>query len=235
MFSVMNLGQVPPRSLLTRRRFSVEAVTTAVRSGAPFTLLNVTPSPKGINWQSVAAAAGRSGKNMLLPCGVTPPAAVNIVRFKPSVFPLRLMLNTAAAQLGAEGALTRSLLVSDSRAVLAPFIDIVVPLAAKIKIITDNPSLYFVAAQRVMERFGASLTISDSIGSTEKFDAAIVSEATELARVNYAVADIGSSGRRLIIPDEYIRLCPSGIDVFDFAAALYECSGVRAIGELKLE
>lgn len=216
-----------------KRKCSVDAVQTAVRGGAPFRIITVTQGTKGIDWRKVAIAAGCGSRNLLLPKGIVLPESPHLNTFKADTLPLLIMLNTAAQRLKNDEATKRSLLIEDINGVLPDYIDRVAMCASKIKIITDNPQAYYSAGVRLMERFGASPIICNQTGKNERFDAAVSKEPLENANLNFSVSAITADGTPEI-PEQYSRLCPEEIDRFDFLCALFECSGVRAIGEITL-
>jgi len=231
MFAVICVEKEKRR--LRKQRCRVEAVQTAVRGGAPFRIITVTQGAKGLDWHRIATAASCGSRNLLLPKGLSLPDNHYLNLFKADTLPLLIMLNTAAQKLERDDAAKRSLLIEDTNGVLPDYIDRVAPCASKIKIITDNPQAYFGAGIRLMERFGASPIICNSINKNEKFDAAVSKEPSENATLNFSVSSITADGTPEI-PEPYLRLCPEEIDRFEFLCALFECSGVRAIGEITL-
>ena len=54
------------------------------------------------------------------------------------------------------------------------------------------------------------------------------------AKMNFAAQRLLNGRTPFPVPEEYRRLCPEGIDPFLFLCALYECGGVRAVGDLTL-
>ena len=232
MFCTVTVLPREKKGLFRCRRCSVEAVQTAVRGGAPFLRLTVTPGKKGVDWSLAEQAAGRSGRFALLPDGIEWPADCRLRRFVPEVLPLKIMLNTAAQALRDGKEQGRSLLIRDENAVLSPYIDCVVPCASRLKVQTERPELYYEAAARVMERFGAAVAVSPMDAAAEAVDAAVTNEPVPNARVNFAAQRLLGGQIPFTVPEEYLRLCPEQIDPLLFLCALYECGGVRAAGEL---
>ncbi|MBR4050134.1 MAG: hypothetical protein IKK09_06525 [Clostridia bacterium] len=220
---------------IRKRKTKIEAIQTPVRGGAPFRIVTISKGGKDIDWHRVAEAASCGSRNLLIPDGFILPDNPYLSLFKADTLPLLIMLNTAAKKLKAiPGATKRSLLIEDKNAVLPDYIDRVATCASKIKIVTDKPQSYYTAGLRLMERFGASPIVCGEKGENEKFDAAVSDEPVKNANLNFSVSSIKAEGTPEI-PEQYARLCPQGIDCFDFLCALFECSGVRAIGEYTLD
>ncbi len=234
MFCTVTVLPQERKGLLIRRRCSVEAVQTAVKGGAPFWRLTVLPGRKGVDWAAVEQAAGRSGRFTLLSDGAAWPASCRLRRFVPEVLPLKIMLNTAAKELRDGREQGRTLLIRDEAAVLSPYLDNVVLCASHIRVQTERPELYYEAAARVMERFGAAVAVGPTGAVAEEFDAAVTNEPVANARVNFAAQSLLTGQTPFAVPEEYRRLCPEQIDPFLLLCALYECGGVRAAGDLTL-
>lgn len=218
-----------------KRKTKIEAIQTPVRGGAPFRIVTVIRGKQKIDLHSLAAQAGCGSRNLLVPDGFILPDSPHLDLFKSATLPLLIMLNTAAKRLkNTQGATKRSLLIEDKNAVLPDYIDRVALCASKIKIVTDNPQAYYGVSLRLMERFGASPIVCGERTESESFDAAVSDVPIKNAKLNFSVSAIKADGTPKI-PKQYARLCPQGIDRFDFLCALFECSGVRAIGEITLD
>lgn len=220
---------------LRRHKTTIEAIQTPVRGGAPFRIVTISKGRKDIDWHRVAELASCGSRNLLVPDVLFLPDSPYLKLFEADTLPLLIMLNTAAKRMkDMPGATKRSLLIEDKNAVLPDYIDRVAACAAKIKIVTDKPQAYYTAGLRLMERFGASPIICGEMSENEKFDVAISDEPVKTSKLNFSVESIKSDGSPEI-PEQYARLCPKGIDGFDFLCALFECSGVRTIGEYTLD
>lgn len=220
---------------LRRHKTIIEAIQTPVRGGAPFRIVTISKGRKDIDWHRVAELASCGSRNLLVPDVLFLPDSPYLKLFEADTLPLLITLNTAVKRMkDMPGATKRSLLIEDKNAVLPDYIDRVADCAAKIKILTDKPQAYYTAGLRLMERFGASPIICGEMSENEKFDVAISDEPVKTAKINFSVSAIKADGSPEI-PEQYARLCPKGIDGFDFLCALFECSGVRAIGELTLD
>ena len=228
MFSVLCINQVACR----RKKFAVEAILSPVRAAAPYLLINVTPGKKGIDWRMVAEAAGGSRRCMLIPEAVTLPLNAGIETFEPKVMPLLTALNSAANFC--KSTVKHNVLVVDRKAVLAEYIDRIVPHVRAITVVTDLPESYYESAVRIMESFGASIKICSDVKDGNKFDIAVASEEVSGAEVVFTAESFLRGDCRADISADCIKLCPDGIDPFLFACALFECCGLKSLSELTL-
>ena len=235
MFCTVSVSQEEQKGLFRRRRCSIQAGQTAVKGGAPFLSLFVLPGKKGVDWPMVEQTAGRSGRFALFPEQLELPQGCRLRRFTPEVLPLKIMLNTAAKVLSDGREQGRSLLICDENAVLAPYLDRIVPCASRVRVQTERPDLYYETTARVMDRFGAAVAVGPMDAAGGPVDAAVSFEPVEKAKLRFAARNLLSGETLFQVPEEYLRLCPAQIDPFLFLCALYECSGVRAIGELTAE
>lgn len=232
MFSVLCISESKRRRL--PRKCAVEALLSPVKGAAPYKVINVTPGKKGIDWKTVCLAAGCSSSSMLLPDSVEVPLYVPVMRFEPQVLPLLIALNTVITQAGRENAHKRSMLVCDSKAVLSDYLSRAVPYASKITVVTDRPELYLRCATDIMDDFGAVIKISSQVDPSVEFDIAVSDGEKVNSRLCITVDDIKSKVDELILPDEYVRMCPPQINLFDFICALFECNGVTNLTDVKL-
>ncbi len=232
MFSVLNTVETNQR-FFRKKKCRVEALLSPVKSAAPFKVINVQCGKRGIDWHTVAAAAGCSARSMLVPEGVTVPHYSNVKLFEPEVLPLLIMLNTAAIELKRGEAAKNKLLIIDRGAVLPNYIERVVMCAARITVVTDCPEEYYPCMSLLMEKCGAGIKVCNQPDSKVKYDVAVTYDEAANARVCLDAKEI--SAEDIAIPDDCLRMCPDKIDVFLFVCALFECSGLLKLGELTLK
>ena len=231
MFSVLNIEE-QKQKFFRKRKCRVEALLSPVKGAAPFKVINAVCGKKGIDWRTVAAAAGCSARSMIIPIGTHLPSYSSIRLFEPEVLPLLIMLNTAAVYLGRGEATKNKLLIIDRKAVLPDYIGRVVMLAAHVTVVTDCPEKYYPCMADIMERHGAGLRVCSQLDLKVKYDVAVTCGETANAEICLDAAEV--SENNITIPDECLRLCPEKIDRFLFLCALFECSGLVSIGELTL-
>lgn len=232
MFSVLCISDQPKSKF--RRKCAVEALLSPVKGAAPYKVINVTPGKKGIDWRTVCFAAGCSSRSMLLPESVEVPLSVPIIRFEPQVFPLLIALNTAVSLCDDEDKHKRSMVVCDSKAVLADYLPRAVPYASKITVVTDCPEKYLECAAKIMDDFGAVIKIRSQADSAVKYDIAVSDKEKINADICVTADDVKKNADKINFPDEYVRMCPPQIDVFGFICALFECNGVTKLTDVRL-
>ena len=232
MFSVLCISESKRRK--PPRRCTVEALLSPVKGAAPYKIINVTPGRKGIDWKAVCVAAGCANCSMLLPESVEVPLYVPVIRFEPQVLPLLAALNTAIERSNKATAYKRSLLVCDSKAVLADYLMRAVPYASKITVATACPELYLKTAVEIMDEYGATIKLCSEADPSVRYDVAVSDGEKANAELCITSADIKNNADKLFWPDEYTRMCPPQIDAFDFMCALFECGGVTKLTDVKL-
>lgn len=231
MFSVLNTVEAKQK-FFRKKKCRVEALLSPVKSAAPFKVINAECGRKGIDWHTVAAAAGCSARSMLVPEGLTVPPYSSIKLFEPEVLPLLIMLNTAVIHLKRGEAAKNKLVIIDRNAVLPDYIERVVMHAARITVVTDQPEKYYPCMADLMEKCGAGIRVCNQPDSKIKFDVAITFDEAVNARICLDASKLSADD--IAIPEECIRMCPDKIDRFSFVCALFECSGLLKLGELTL-
>ena len=233
MFSVLCVNE-PRKRIFQSRKCDVQLLLSPVKGAAPYKVISVTPGRRGIDWKTVAKAASNSADVMLMPEGFNGYESAGIRHFRPYVLPKVVMINTVANIAKKSGVKYQSVLIDDSDGVVAGFVRRIVPYSAKITVQTATPEKYFEDAVSILEDFGASLRICDSVGAEERFDIAVSDNVVEGAEVQLFPVDVPKKLVAEEIPEEIRRLCPDGINLFDFTCALFECSGLKTAGELTL-
>lgn len=206
-----------------------------VKGAAPYKIINVSPGRKGVDWKKVALAAGNSAGSMLLPQGINPPESADVKAFVPRFLPGVIMLNTVAALAARHSDKKLSAVVADECGALAEYVERIVPFVAKITVVTQAPEAYFKPCVGIMERYGATLKVCLQLNGSESFDYGVSDADIPCAKALFRPSELLSTERPVDIPEEYIRMCSQGIDPFLFVCALFECSGLKAVGNLTLK
>lgn len=234
MFSVLNVAE-EKRSVFCRRKCEVEMLLSPVKGAAPYRVINVHPGRRGIDWKTVALAAGNSVRSMLLPQGVCPPETSGIEAFVPRFLPGVILLNTIAELTAERRGENLSAMVVDENGVLADYINRIVPYVARITVVTQSPEKYFRPTVDIMERYGATVKVCMRVNESEQFDYGISDEDTAGVEKLFRPSSLSDGKSRVDIAEEYLRMCPKGIDPFLFICALFECSGLKSAGNLTLQ
>lgn len=234
MFSVLSVTE-EKRSVLRRRKCEVEMILSPVKGAAPYKVINVSPGKKGINWKTVALAAGNSAGCMLLPQGVRVPETSGVAEFVPRFLPGVILLNTIAALSAERNSEKLSALVDDQDGLLAGYIERIVPYVAKITVVTQSPEKYFKPTVDIMDRYGATVKVCMRVNESERFDYGISQEDIAGVTKLFKPSSLIEGKCKVIFQEEILRMCPHGINPFLFVCALFECSGLRCVGDLTLQ
>ncbi len=234
MFSVLSVTE-EKRSVFRRRKCEVEMLLSPVKGAAPYKVINASSCKKGIDWKTVALAAGNSAGCMLLPQGVRAPETSGIEEFVPRYLPGIILLNTIAVLSAERNSEKLSVLVDDESGVLAGYIERIVPYVAKITVVTQSPEKYFKPTVDIMDRYGATVKVCERVNEAERFDYGISQE--DIAGVTrlFKPSSLLDGKCCVNIQEEILRMCPPGINPFLFACALFECSGLKSVGDLTLQ
>lgn len=156
-------------------------------------------------------------------------------RFTPRAFPLR----RAAAAMCAILPMMRlppqtlALGVLDPDGALCGRTDVLLPLAADVRIVTNRPQQFARDVVFARRQFGAGVTVGEDAGLLCGCDAVVCGEPDEaFADVPVVLSCRPADGAYSLLPpklpEEYARLCPASIPHELFAAALAEKCGVRS-------
>ncbi len=167
------------------------------------------------------------------------------LEFEPSELPAQLLFNSAVnyiKELKPEP-LESSLTVFDPSGFYCKKLHLLVPFFARIKVYTNEVTLYGVTAERLMADYGLSLALCDRFTGSVP-DSTVIICPDEVPFCNFYKGILFTNaeenppcgacfrGSGVDLPGEYELLRPEGIGKMHFAAALYEKGGVRSLGEL---
>lgn len=220
-----------------------QAIQVAVKGGTPFFCVEAARRHNGIPWDEIAFCAGRCAGRMLLPQGLIPPEGGPVRPFLPSALPPLALFNTACEVLSRRGAppAEECITLLDPKGLLAHRAGRLLPFASLVRIVTENTAAYEQTAQRVMEDYGAALLIQSTLSGAR--DSTVVIAPGGLAESFFperkcaVFTNRETRGRHVCVlasgidlPEQYGRLLPDGINPDQFAGALYEECGLRALG-----
>ncbi len=166
--------------------------------------------------------------------------------FRPKLFGALLLLNSAYTYIKklSLSPLRSSLTIFDSSGIYADKLSRFVPLFSKIEVYTRQSALYEAAAKRLLAEYGLSLTVTYFFDGRPPESTVIISyDSLPFAGYYRGIIFTGGdfcppcgcalTGEGLTLPAQYELLRPGGIDKMPFAAALYEKSAVKSLGELE--
>jgi len=253
MFACLQLHQSHTKP--KRRRLPPQLVRTEVPGGAPFFRLITLVHRGEIDWPAVEHAAGRMRTKMLFPTGIEPPVTEPAIGLRAQLDPglrafaarrLPLLLSLRMAQQVLRGynrpARERSITFVDPRGQLCRQLEPFVPLAGSLRVCTPEPAHYRQTAQQLLSRYGVVLVVSGSPACFAQSDVVVAEDLSLFTgRERGLVFTPDPSplpgcrivrGREPALPPAYEALRPEGIDVLDFAAALFELCGVKEMERL---
>ncbi|MDR2524999.1 MAG: hypothetical protein LBC83_02220 [Oscillospiraceae bacterium] len=217
-------------------------------AGAPFFCLEVHAGKSGVPWDAVERAAGRLRTRILPPVGVCLPPPVQLAKgreiaglrvFEPKRLPAFLSLRAAQQVLRGCETPARDLSVAlvDPKGLFARALEPLVPLTGSLRVYCPDFSLYRAAAALLLERYGATLILSDSPACFAHSDIVVAPELSLCAGHERGLVfsqDVAASpscrvvrGVDPILPAAIEKLRPPGIDRMLFACALFELCGAK--------
>ena len=230
----------------TRRRkkrsckLSIERV--ALPEAVSFYRMTVQGEKEALPWPDIAEGAGPLRCRLLLPRGITPPKESGIRAFEPKALPLRMLFNAGVAALERRRLFRKEITVVDPGGILPQCIGRLVPFASVLRVLTERPHRYAAAQRDLLESDGISLCVC-SMSAPLPQQGVLISLTAEYVPRLFDGLIFTCAERRFLraetviardvkLPSAPARLCPAGIDRVQFASALYECCGVKAMGEL---
>lgn len=224
-------------------------------TGAPFFRLEVREGRNGIPWNEVERAAARLRTRMILPEGVELPAApracvkgeAGLRLYEPKRLPALLAMRAAQQTLRKCAAPAQRLTAAlvDPRGVFTRSLEPLVPLAGNLRVYCPDFSIYRAAAALLLERYGMTLILSDSVACFAQCDVVVAPklelftgrergliftpDALRDARLRRCHVVRGLDPQ---LPPALEALRPPGIDPLLFASALFELCAVREMEHL---
>jgi hypothetical protein len=223
-------------------------------AGAPFFRLEVQEGRGGIPWNAVERTAGRLRTRLLLPEGVSPPLLPSataksrsaagepgIRPYEPKRLPALLAMRAAQQVLrkSETPAQRLSVAVIDPRGVFTHSLEPLIPLAASIRVFCPDFAIYRATAARLLDRYGVTLILSDSVACFAQSDVVIAADLRPCTGRERGLLFAPEPptppppGSRIArgfnpqLPPALERLRPPGIDPLLFCSALFELCGVK--------
>lgn len=242
----------PQSNKFLKRKFQnifpkkTEVLQTAVRNGAPFFTVIVSRKKGEIPWEDIEFYVGNCAERMLLPEGVLSPENSRIKVFEPQVLPKRVLFNTACELFSRSkrNPVGRTITLIDENGAMVHEVYRLVPFASAVRVVTQKGELYDRVSQEIMERFGATILIADSVSGAADSNFIIAPEgipdsflpsgkcAVISGREQPSRGFISVTCKNMNLQEHYRRVVPRGIDSDIFAAALFEKCGVASLAGL---
>ena len=226
MFTVVEIAQEKRR----RRRATPELLRVPLPERTFFYVLRGSRRSEP---RTLLRMAARCAPDVLTALPIPPDAAVR--RFTPRAFPLQRAAAALCAILPETRLPPQELSVGalDPDGALCGRTEMLLPLAADVRIVTRDPRRFGEDALHARRRFGASLTVGENAALLTDCGAVVCAAPEAAIRgvpvvLSCAPADGAFSLLPVQMPETYARLCPASVPHDLFAAALAEKCGVRA-------
>ena len=226
-FTVLEIADV--KTGRKRRRGRPELVRVPVPEGSFFYVLR---APRRTELSTLFRVAARCAPDVLTALPI--PAGAGVRPFVPRIFPMHRAAAALCAILPQTCLPPQKLSVGvlDPGGALCGRTDALMPLAADVRIVTDEPQRFDADALLARRQFGASLTTGRDAALLADCDAVICPTPDMAFRhvpviLSCVPADGAFSLLPMLLPERYARLCPQSIPPDLFAAALAEKCGVR--------
>lgn len=250
MFSALIVENAP---YTVKRRLRDRVLSPAVTSGyftakggTPFKIVRAFRYRGEVPWYSIAAV--KTGR-MLLPDGEIPPEDAGIKKFVAKELPSRLLVNSAFLALKQMDLPETGVCLTlfDDEGNLVDIAARLVLAARYLRIVTPYPQKYEALRRELLRSCGVSLVVTDKADDSAILTStAIISSKSKSVFCRYKgilfTNSVCSSsyatvmrGRGIELDSEDSVIQPPGIDPVAFACALYECCGVRRMGDLCYE
>lgn len=221
----------------------VKAEKVEIEGSSGFLKLTVPIVRGKIYWNNVRQVAGDALSNVLAPGNFYLHEQADLRRFESERFMQQLCMNSffKLLTLLPQRQLLQECALIDFSASLAGSLEALPRYCRTIKIVTANENKYAPFVRYCMEEYGAAVYLTGQIGRA--FDSPVVlypkraAVPTAFSRnslVFAAFCDNLYTSHLLTpegatVPARYLKLMPKGINPLQFAAALYEVSGLQEL------
>lgn len=198
-----------------------------------------------IPWREIAEAAGSMKSKMLIPSDISVDLLSGIKEYEPTVFPLRILMNSALKSLRLMRLDPTRVYVTvvDENAFLTQKVYELAFFASTIHVITKCVFEYECLAEKMMEDFGVSLIISVRMEDSVLSSTVIISDRSATIPLVFGGLLFTNEKRRLMnstvligegltLPEKYNSLLSDGIDKLSFASALFELCAADELSDI---
>lgn len=243
MFAVFTIRQPSPKSLLKRWWSSVFGVALRYELTELGKVKYVTivweEQKRPINWKSVANIAGGQAKSLVLPKSINLPENAPVERFDARPFVKSIMQGSLLDVIGRAKLYEKGVKIGfyDLKGEHAEFLQLLLPVAYSVKVVTDNPDSF--AHIRQSELIESDLEFTPDAGELTDCPVivapGVLQESLPVGNehIVFSFEKASSECTNFVIDDceigisrDLAVLCPEGIDTNDFLAALYEKCGI---------
>ena len=184
MFVILNIVESGKRKV--KRGKTVDNVRDVqISCGERFYIVDVCDSEKGVNWDEVSYFIGKHSKKVLMDNRYGFPEFTSLSRFDALHFKNILLFNTlemVLKEMYLSGIRVRCI-INDKSARYSSYLQKVVRFASQTTVVTDNSFRYFSEISNIYEKYGAGVTITDSIPGTDE-KTFVIDTSGEMKNVN---------------------------------------------------
>ncbi len=224
------------------KKANVKIKETEVPFGKSFFISEAEIHRGKIPWKEIKESS--ESENFILPFELKENAPIK--EFEPKILPQRMLFNSALdyiEKLNLPPTKTRFTLV-DPKGVLIESLTPVLKLASLITVITKKEQEYTELSDRLFEAYGISLMIRSAYHETKRENSFLFDYKGEGIPLSYKGTAFSKEKKHLLngktltpggfnLPPEYENLWRKNTDKLQFASALYELSGVKALGNIR--
>ena len=248
MFATVNFIY-PPEKFFPKIKYNLLPPPIAIErvkvpEGSDFLRVNVPIIRGKVYWSNVNTNLGKTANNLLAPKHIQVKEIGEIKRFKSERFYRILCINSALKVLSLlpKMHLPHEVCVIDYSGGSASLLESLPKYCRAVKIVTSREEKYASLKQSAMEEYGCAIMCTDDISRAFSSPVIIMPDGSEKAvafsRKSFIFSpfsdNIYSSNvftmNSVNLAEKYLDLLPAGIEVSEFAAALYEQSDVSALG-----
>lgn len=233
MFAIINVSQT--NAIFRKSQIYSQRVTLA--NDEAFFIVTAEKSYGRVPWKKLESSMGILRKDVILAKGLEKPKC-SISEFEPDVFPRILLINTAIDRLKAHK--YKSLIIIDEKCIYMKYIRQLIDSFERIRVITPEAEKYEPIARALMETYGFSLEVSaeasygGDVVISHRCDVPLYFSGLVFSNERKFLMNAQViTGGEIVLPQDYDKLRPDGIDPLLFASALYEKCNVTEFGSLK--
>lgn len=234
MFVILNIVESGKRKI--KRGKTVDNVRDVQTScGERFYIVDVCDSEKGVNWDEVSYFIGKHSKKVLMDKQFGFPEFTSLARFDAIHFKNILLFNTLEMilkEMYLSGIRVRCI-INDKSARYSSQLQKVVRFSSQTTVVTDNSFRYFSDISNIYEKYGAGVTVTESMPDADE-KTFIIDTSGEMKNVYKGYLFSAKKAIHPLNVEGYNHLkvlCPAYIEHIDFLGAVYEMNRDKSLEE----
>ena len=238
MFCILEIKERKKR--LFHKNPPYSAVKTVIPKTAVFENITVFSYSGKCDFYSVREHLKSFSKSVILAENCTLPDSSGIFEFSSNDLRARMTLNSALFLLeGIKKKRDVSLVIADKAGSFSAFAEEFVPLAGRVKVITESLLRYNYASQEIFEDYGAVVSVDGWTACVPDADVFVSLSSSGFSPMSVTVKNrtqnsfITLEGDTFLLPECYEKYRNVNVSPYSFASALYSLSSVRELGEMK--